>query len=146
LEPVSKFSFSHLALVYTDRQLEQAKQSFNLSFLLPSGGVLKIPLEDLQTTLKEVITLVLNKSGWNKQHSNVIDSSGYHLEKLGNPAVVFKDLNITVLESKCRDFCLVRNGAKSVQAIASNNEAASRYGLRKESFNYLTDLIFYSNF
>lgn len=124
-ESIAKFSFSHLALVCVEGQSEQPKQTFIFTFLLPNAGELRVPLSDLQTTtLKEALDIVLEKSGWNRGTGSKVEASGYHLEKLGKPSVVFKDLNMTLCESKCREFCVVRNGAKSVQAARASEDSA----------------------
>ncbi|OXA58654.1 target of rapamycin complex 2 subunit MAPKAP1 isoform X2 [Folsomia candida] len=125
-EPIGKFSFSHLALVPADGQAEQPKLTYIFTFLLPNAGELRVSLPDPQTiTMKEALEIVFQKSGWIKLTGNTSDINGYHLEKLGHPSVVFKDLNMNIGETKCREFCLVRNGAKSVQA-ARVSDATSK--------------------
>lgn len=128
-ELIGKFSFSHLALVPADGQGEQPKQTFMFTFLLPNAGELRIPLAEPQTTtLREAVEIVFEKSGWIRLTATTTTVDGYHLEKLGNPNAAFRDLNLTLSETKCKEFCIVRNGAKSVQAARATADVV-RYNL-----------------
>jgi hypothetical protein len=122
-EMIGKFSFGYLALVPAEGQKEQPKQTFSFTFLLPNSGEIRIPLTELQiTTLREALIIVFEKSNWGKLTGTQV--AGYYLEKLGNPSIVFKDLEVTLNETKCREFCLVRKGSKSVQAAKASVEAS----------------------
>lgn len=123
-EPVIKFSFSHLALITADGQGEQAKQIYYFTFLLPNAGNLRITLPDSETiTIKQALDVVFQKSSWIKLTGSMADASGYYLEKLGNPSIAYKDLDSTISSTKCHDFCVVRRGAKSVQAARASDAA-----------------------
>jgi len=123
VEPIAKFSFSHLALVKCNK-VELSNPSLgkvNLSFLLPNGTTFKMAPDDIDITVGELVTLVLNKSGWSRKMIPVgCVEIGYHLEKLGNPDIRFVDPTIPFMQTKCKDFCLVRDGSKSVQRVTVN--------------------------
>jgi hypothetical protein len=128
VEPISKFSFSHLALVKCN-QIELANPSLgkvNLSFLLPNGIKFNLVVDNIDMTVGELVTLALNKSGWS---THVIPPGcielGYHLEKLGDPNIVFLDPTIPFMQTKCKDFCLVRDGSKSFQSAIAKADQRS---------------------
>jgi hypothetical protein len=130
-ELISKFSFTHLALVPSSEMSStdsvRSKSESKYSFLLPNGNTFKISVKSNERgtlTLGHIIKTVLEDSGWSKQNIPSIDYRSYHLEKLAHPNMKFRDLSMTLHDSKCRDFCLVRNGAKSVQAVQANDVGA----------------------
>ncbi|CAG7720698.1 unnamed protein product, partial [Allacma fusca] len=119
-ELVSKFSFSHLALLRSERAHpdQPQKPKVGLSFLLPNGSTYQIIIEDGELTVGQLISLVLTDSGWGSSSiSSKSVSVAYHLEKLGDPNTTFNDMNLPLNQCKCKEFCLVRDGAKSVQNV-----------------------------
>lgn len=132
-EPVSKFSFSHLALVRceNDHEIQSPTQlKVNLSFLLPNGSSFRMPVDNVDITLVEVLVMLLQKSGWGRGFLSATASApkdSYHFEKLGDPSSQYLDLSISINDAKCKDFCLVRNGAKSVQCAAVKTDAKIGY-------------------
>jgi len=125
LEPMSKFSFHHLALIFSENAAKDKRTTpkINLKFMIPNGQTMNLSVENTEITVKELISLVIEKSEWNKK-SHVVDPTAYHLERLGNHTTEFNDGNVTLTETKCREFCLVRNGAKSVQSPSVKMEDA----------------------
>lgn len=127
-EPVSKFSFSHLALVKCENDHEMLSSSSlktNLSFLLPNNNIHKLTVDNNDISLRDALELLLQKSGWGKGFITSNPCQLYHFEKFGDPSVQFLDLSITVADSKCKDFCLVRNGAKSVQVASAQADGGA---------------------
>ncbi|ODN00009.1 Target of rapamycin complex 2 subunit MAPKAP1 [Orchesella cincta] len=126
-EPASKFSFSHLALVKceNDHAIQTTSQlKTNLSFLLPNGTAFRIQVDvsSNSITLAEALNLLLKQSGWGKGFTCTDPKEVYHFEKLGDPSVQFLDLSVSVHDSKCKEFCLVRNGAKSIQSATVKSD------------------------
>lgn len=126
MEPVSKFSFNHLALVRCEN--DHAIQSIslmkvNLAFLLPNGTIFKLQVDNNDISLAEILVMLLQKSGWGRGFTTVAPKEIYHFEKLGEPTVQFFDLGVSVSDSKCKEFCLVRNGAKSIQNASARTDA-----------------------
>lgn len=132
-EPVSKFSFSHLALVRceNDHEIQSPTQlKVNLSFLLPNGSSFRMPVDNVDITLVEVLVMLLQKSGWGRGFLSATASApkdSYHFEKLGDPSTQYLDLSVSINDAKCKDFCLVRNGAKSVQCAPVKPDAKMGY-------------------
>lgn len=133
-EPVSKFSFSHLALVKceNDHAMQSSAQTkVNLAFLLPNGSNFKLVVENCDISLTDCLTQLLQRSGWGRGFLSTSYSSPkelYHFEKLGDTSVQFLDLSLSVNEVKCKEFCLVRNGAKSIQSASVKQDPKIGYG------------------
>ncbi|CAL8137964.1 unnamed protein product [Orchesella dallaii] len=131
-EPISKFSFSHLALVKceNDHAIQTTSQlKTNLSFLLPNGIVFRIQLDSNSITLADTLSLLLKQSGWGRGFTCTDPKEVYHFEKLGEPSVQFSDLSVSIQDVKCKDFCLVRNGAKSIQSANVKSDPMMGYGV-----------------
>jgi hypothetical protein len=128
-ELVGKFSFSHLALLRSERAHpdQPQKPKVGLSFLLPNGTTFQIIVDDQELTVGQLISLVLNDSGWaSSSISSKSVSVAYHLEKLGDPNTTFTDMNLPLNQCKCKEFCLVRDGAKSVQNVVRSDPFGGR--------------------
>lgn len=127
-ELVLKFSFSHLALVkFENAQQNGNSQRITITFLLPNRSTYRLKVDSLDIQLGQVITLLLEESGWGRKDFPVGAAAtvGYHLEKLGDSNLKFTDLNIPLSLAKCKEFCLVRNGAKSAQDVPSSSRVST---------------------